>query len=667
MKKKFIFIIWSIIIYSLFFIVSNVYATTFKASEEYSEDYKKWLELPIDERKNYIIPSKYAIDYINENNLEEINAKSSNLNKYDLRDYIDIVTKNQGQYTNSCWTFASNNMFETTYAKLNNLRKSDAYSQRHMEYSCSKYFLDGQNIHGFNRNPGTGGSFYIATAYWSSGKGPILESDMPFVDTNEKIYLSEIQNKKVQAQLEDITMYPDIYKTYDTNGNITYSNGSGTTYSSNDIKSFRDTIKEQIINYGGVGTGTYFPNENEELVKYITNKNGTYSYFCNDMTKMANHAVCIIGWDDNYPKENFITEPPHNGAYLVMNSWGSKLSYFYISYDDIFVEKTMHGIQGISEVDYDNLYQYDEFGMITNIQANVGNVIYGANVFEKISNNNEILNEVGLYIQKNCDVSIYVNANGNNLNINNLEIKGSAKNLTPGYHVIKLNTPIKIGNTFSVIAKYTTNVVPAENSDDSVEALRNISISNLGESFVSTDGMFWLDTNNISGMENSNVCIKAFTLNENHSEEYIINKNLKQIDGNRFVMLSGIDEKITANSLINGNNFNSNFLVKAFKNDEEITTEYIGTNTVIRFYKNSNLEKSFYIVLYGDTNGDGQVSSVDALAVIKNKLDIEKFKNEVFEEAGRVNLKTRTNKSTPSAVDALAIIKNKLGMEKIEQ
>lgn len=39
----------------------------------------------------------------------------------------------------------------------------------------------------------------------------------------------------------------------------------------------------------------------------------------------TNHAVTIIGRDDNYPKENFLEEhqPPENGAWLVKNSWGS--------------------------------------------------------------------------------------------------------------------------------------------------------------------------------------------------------------------------------------------------------------------------------------------------------------------------------------------------------
>ena len=278
-------------------------------------------------------------------------------------------------------------MFETTYAKLNNLLKSDEFSQRHIEYSCSRFFLDGENVHGFNRNPGDGGTLIMSAAYWTSGKGPILENDMPFVDTREKIYLSEIENKKVQAQLEDLTIYPNIFKEYN-NGTIKYSNGlkdgNRIEYSAEDIKSFRESVKEQIINYGSIGASTYMPENLSEVEQYITKKNGNFSYYCDNTSFLANHAISIIGWDDEYSKNNFLKTPSCDGAYIAMNSWGEKLSYFYISYDDFFVEQSMYGIQGISDVDYDNIYQYDEFGMCIYLNPPEETLqMYGANVFHK--------------------------------------------------------------------------------------------------------------------------------------------------------------------------------------------------------------------------------------------------------------------------------------------
>ena len=62
-----------------------------------------------------------------------------------------------------------------------------------------------------------------------------------------------------------------------------------------------------------------------------------------------NHAVVAVGYDDDYPKENFTrynargiategSTPPENGAFIIKNSWGISESeedgYFYLSYYD---------------------------------------------------------------------------------------------------------------------------------------------------------------------------------------------------------------------------------------------------------------------------------------------------------------------------------------------
>ena len=57
-----------------------------------------------------------------------------------------------------------------------------------MDYSCSKSFTDVTSTENlFNRETSeAGGNYLLAMAYASSGKGPVLESDMPFENNTTK-------------------------------------------------------------------------------------------------------------------------------------------------------------------------------------------------------------------------------------------------------------------------------------------------------------------------------------------------------------------------------------------------------------------------------------------------------------------------------------------------
>lgn len=49
------------------------------------------------------------------------------------------------------------------------------------------------------------------------------------------------------------------------------------------------------------------------------------------------HDVVVVGWDDNFPKENFTIQPEGDGAFICKNSWGEEFGddgYFYVSYYD---------------------------------------------------------------------------------------------------------------------------------------------------------------------------------------------------------------------------------------------------------------------------------------------------------------------------------------------
>ena len=221
---------------------------------EYSDDFKKWLELSDEEKKNVIIPRMYDVPFSKPeytNPFYRAKMLRSNISpKYDLRDIIpaNLAIRNQMQ-TNSCWAFASLSSLETNlalsnYKKGTNLSKIYDFSERHMEYSTNRYFKDNvENPKGFNREVGSGGTYLMAETYLANGYGAIPEAEMPFENNEKLIDISQIQNKTVSSQLYDFAMYPD-YNTEAT-----------------EVKDIIvNQIKQHIQNYGSVYAGLHGAN-----------------------------------------------------------------------------------------------------------------------------------------------------------------------------------------------------------------------------------------------------------------------------------------------------------------------------------------------------------------------------------------------------------------------
>lgn len=104
----------------------------------------------------------------------------------------------------------------------------------------------------------------------------------------------------------------------------------------------------------------------------------------------TNHAVTIVGWDDNFPREYF-TEghlPPANGAWIVKNSWGTDWGtdgYFYLSYYDknIMNPQTFEFLtrEDIHYIDYMEILEYDYMAASALHSTLFNAPVYAANVF----------------------------------------------------------------------------------------------------------------------------------------------------------------------------------------------------------------------------------------------------------------------------------------------
>lgn len=508
-------------------ISTRVYAdeTLFNYKNGVTEDYEKWQNLTEEEKKKTIQPMPFAteisLDTSIANKKIRLGASPSD-KKYSLKDNIKLVVRDQ-QSTQECWAFTTTNLIATNLQKKGISSNFTLFSTRHMNYATSLTFLDGKNTKGYNREVDDGGNCYLGLNYCAAGYGPVLETQMPFENNSNKISLSQISNKSANKKVNGYVQLPSIYKKI-VNNKIVYYNGYKSSssdykeYTEQEIASARNKIKQQIISNGAVSAYTYV-NGTQYFDTY--NLSNAKSYYCyNDV--IPNHAVTIIGWDDDYEitNFNFINRPKNKGAYIVLNSHGTGFydgGYMYVSYDDFLIERNLLGVTEIANIDYNNIYQYDELGF-NNSVSNFEQSAYIANVYNKKntdSNKVELLKEVGIYVPLEQNIEIY--ANVENDDKTKIKLVKSCGKLDVGYHAIKLSTPLEIkGNKFVIAVKYTNSdgsvALPTEmnlKANGGSEDLWDTATSVAGQSYFASSIATWNDLNEV--YVNTNFCIKAFT------------------------------------------------------------------------------------------------------------------------------------------------------------
>ena len=227
---------------------------------------------------------------------------------------------NQGSL-GTCWAFASLTALESTLLP----KQKETFSVDHM--SMHNHFLLGQD---------EGGEYTMSMAYLLSWEGPVWESEDPYGDGFSPDGL------KAREHVQEIQILPS--KDY-------------------------EAIKKAVYLEGGVQSSLYTSMRDYESESVYYNRD-TNSY-CYIGTEKPNHDSVIVGWDDDYPKENFNMELEGDGAFICTNSWGENFGdqgYFYVSYYDTNIG--VHNIvyTGIEPTDnYDNIYQSDLCGWVGQI------------------------------------------------------------------------------------------------------------------------------------------------------------------------------------------------------------------------------------------------------------------------------------------------------------
>lgn len=550
--------------------------------------------------------------------------------KFDLRSNIEVQVKDQ-KTTQECWAFAANTALETNLLLTQN--EQFDFSERHMVYATAKTFTDGTNPLGHNREANGGGNASIAMAYLTSGRGPVLETEMPFSVNEEKIALSEIEEKTVQKKVTDYMVFPTILKTKDTEGNITYTDEEKTTtYTEAQVEENRNNIKQHIMNYGAVTAMTVSGSAYSEYYNY----NLDYpAFYCDNTNLILNHQISIIGWDDTYAVENFneAHRPSNPGAYLVLNSYGTEGNYkygcYYISYEDAYIEMGIVGIINVEDIDYDKIYQYDPLGVSSSLCLDEEKVLYGANVFSKDKSVVEQLNEISIASLVEQNFELYINSEDGELSQDKLQkVEIEETTIRQGYTTIKLKNPVKLtGEKFAVVVKYSGNNKKAYiGVESSTKTYWATATSNSGESYYSQDMNTWTDLTEV-GLTNTNICIKAFTTEIESvitSDSYVIEEDLIY--------------KISPNTKLEDfkNNLQGIEEAKILRNNIELQEgDIITTNTTLITSDN----KTYTLVVTGDITESGSVTVTDVSKLKMHLVELELL-DAIQQKAADVNYTT---------------------------
>ena len=340
--------------------------------------------------------------------------------RFDLRDYnLTSPVKYQG-LMGACWAFSTVAALES--ALLKSFGLSTDLSENNIKgtmLAYSKYGEDGYF---------EGSSHVVAAAYCLSWLGTVPEEE----DTYDEVgKISPTMIGSGNIHLQDVVVNPRDYEI--VNGDPSF--------------------KQAILKYGGLSTNVYgFPELGSSNEFYNDETNAQYAY-----NVTAGHVVCVVGWDDDFPKENFIETPPGDGAWICKNSWGTDFGdggYFYVSYYDTTLGTDYFDNLGFlfeNTISYNKNYQYDIDGFWNFYDC--GHPLAYLNEFESCGD--DLIAAVGTYFNEGgVEYAVEIMVND--------ELVYTQKGLSPycGYHTIKLDRYIQIkkGDKFS--AAIISNAMP---------------------------------------------------------------------------------------------------------------------------------------------------------------------------------------------------------------
>lgn len=441
--------------------------------------------------------------------------------KYDPRtnQMVGKRVEDQGR-TNTCWAFATIAAIEGNLIKKGYENENVNLSENHLVYFFYNRQTDPVGYTKGDKNINAGGNWYM-------NGGTLYGTALSLTTWAGVVKETASEDDKEGYYSPKVLSAGDCYKSDYRVANTYFYNYSV------------DTIKQAIMDYGAVASGIYMGEA------YLNMKTGAY----NCTIEKANHAVTIVGWDDNYSRNNFNYKPAHNGAWIVKNSYGDYVGdggYLYVSYEDKSLQEIIAFDMVKSSESYANNYQYDGTANPA-VAWQIRNSATFANVFKVKGKQgyNEELKAVSVdVLTTNVRYSLQVYTG---VTSSTNPTKGKKMFSTPqtgiltnaGYNQISLKTPVTLtaGEKYSIVLTLSVNygqtvAIGAEAYTNAGWIQFNTNVKT-GEGYAYLNSK-WYDMGKMSDVikvtgDNSlsNLRIKAYTDNTKQKTTYKLNnKNL---------------------------------------------------------------------------------------------------------------------------------------------